>query len=288
MSRRYRLHQTFRYEYTAPIRDLRHRLIVVPPPFHGDQLRVDHRVAVTGAAVRTTTRVDGFANHVIEVRADDVAEAVEFDVRVELERGLRSAPAWLPASALGDRRYLEPSPLTAPSPALLDAARELGCGDHPALELAGRIARWVRAAMRYSFYATDVRTTAAGALALGAGVCQDYAHVMLAICRTAGLPARYVSGHLMGEGGSHAWVEVLVEDGAGGPGGGGRAVAVAFDPTHGRRAEAGYITVAVGRDYADVAPTSGTFESPGLGQLSCWKRLEVDDTDAEPAAASRD
>jgi transglutaminase-like putative cysteine protease len=272
VSRRYRLHQTFRYEYTAPIRDLRQRLIVVPPPVHGDQLRLQHRLAVDGAAVRTTTRVDGFANHVIEVRADLVREAIEFDIRLEVEGGLRSAPARLPLSALGDPRCLEPSPLTVPSPALLDAARQLGRDDCPALELAGRLARWVQANMRYCFDATDVYTPAARALALGAGVCQDYAHVMLALCRASGLPARYVSGHLVGEGGSHAWVEVLVEDG-----GGARAVAVAFDPTHGRRAETGYVTVAVGRDYADVAPTSGTFESPGRGRLSSWKRLDVDD-----------
>jgi len=50
-------------------------------------------------------------------------------------------------------------------------------------------------------------------------------------------------------------------------------VAVAFDPTHNRRAERGYLTVAVGRDYADVAPTSGTFEGTGPGVLSARKRL---------------
>ena len=205
-----------------------------------------------------------------------MGEAIEFDVRVEIERGLRSAPARLPLSALGDPCYLEPSPLTVPSPALLDAARELGRDDCPALELATRLARWVHDNMRYCFDATDVYTPAARAVTLGAGVCQDYAHVMLALCRAGGLPARYVSGHLVGEGGSHAWVEVLVEDA-----GGERAVAVAFDPTHGRRAETGYLTVAVGRDYADVAPTSGTFESPGRGRLSCWKRLEVDDRAGE-------
>jgi transglutaminase-like putative cysteine protease len=94
---------------------------------------------------------------------------------------------------------------------------------------------------------------------------------MLALCRAARLRARYVSGHLVGEGGSHAWVEVVARDNS--KRDGDRTVAVAFDPTHNRRAERGYLTVAVGRDYADVAPTSGTFEGTGPGVLSARKRL---------------
>ena len=112
-------------------------------------------------------------------------------------------------------------------------------------------------------------------MAGGKGVCQDYAHVMLALCRAARLPARYVSGHLFGEGGSHAWVEVVVRRPAAPA-----MVAVAFDPTHERRAEQGYFTVAVGRDYADVAPTSGTFEGKDPGVLSTLKRLRKADSDS--------
>ena len=115
---------------------------------------------------------------------------------------------------------------------------------------------------------TGVRTTASHALALGKGVCQDYAHIMLAICRLCGIPARYVSGHLLGEGGTHAWVEVLLPDSAA-PGG---AVAVPMDPTHNRRCGPTYITIAVGREYRDVAPTSGSFRAPYCGELTAFKR----------------
>ena len=100
-------------------------------------------------------------------------------------------------------------------------------------------------------------------------MCQDYAHCMVALCRLCGLPARYVSGHLLGDGGTHAWVEVLVQD----PSGAVRAVA--FDPTHDRRAGPRYVTVAVGRDYGDVPPTSGTFEGPYPGELTTHKRAAV-------------
>jgi transglutaminase-like putative cysteine protease len=132
--------------------------------------------------------------------------------------------------------------------------------------------------LRYEWGITNVRTTAVEAVAAGRGVCQDYAHVMLALCRAAGLSARYVSGHLIGEGGSHAWVEVVVPD----PCRPGQAQAVAFDPTHNRRAGWGYMTVAVGRDYADVAPTSGRYDGPCGGRLSSVKRLGVVATDPVP------
>ena len=66
--------------------------------------------------------------------------------------------------------------------------------------------------MRYGFGATDTGTAAAEALTIGQGLCQDYAHIMIALCREAGMAARYVSGHMLGEGGSHAWVEVLIQE----------------------------------------------------------------------------
>ena len=81
----------------------------------------------------------------------------------------------------------------------------------------------------------------------------------------------------MGEGGSHAWVEVVVNDRSTT----GEAVVVAFDPTHNRRAKQGYFTVAVGRDYAHVAPTSGTFEGSCPGLLSTRKRLSRANTDSD-------
>ena len=67
--------------------------------------------------------------------------------------------------------------------------------------------------MTYAYDVTTIRTTAAEAFAKRSGVCQDYAHVLLALTRGLGLPSRYVSGQLLGTGGSHAWVEVLVPDG---------------------------------------------------------------------------
>ncbi len=100
-----------------------------------------------------------------------------------------------------------------------------------------------------------------------------------------GLAARYVSGHLLGESGTHAWVEVVLPaNGADAAGDSDKTVAWPFDPTHGRRAGLGYVTVAIGRDYGDVAPTSGTYAASYPGQLSARKRVDLTSVEYGPAA----
>jgi transglutaminase-like putative cysteine protease len=91
---------------------------------------------------------------------------------------------------------------------------------------------------------------------------------MLALCHLVGLPARYVSGHLLGQGGTHAWVEVIVPRDR-------EAVAIPFDPCHARRGDTRYVTVATGRDYADVAPTSGTYIGPPGSRLTTNREVGV-------------
>ena len=275
----YLLHQHVRYEYPAPIRDLRHRLVIVPPVAHGDQRRLLHRVDISGALARTSTRLDQFGNHVIDVRAPRVAQAIDFEAWIVVERSSDGGCQLVPDKAASDRRLLDATPLTHPDRSLREVARGLARGNPGPFELARRINDWVHGELGYEHGVTDVKTTAAEALALGRGVCQDYAHVMLALCRLNGLPARYVSGHLLGEGGTHAWLEVLLPS----PDRAGCSVAVPFDPTHAGQPGLNYLTVAVGRDYADVAPTSGTFRAGYGGQLSARKRLGL--TEVEFAAA---
>lgn len=271
-------HQQLRYEYPEAVRGLKHRLMVLPPAVHGDQARREHRIAVAGAPAQMIERLDAFSNHVADIAAPRVERYVEFDVWSVVERSA-SVRHLVAERAVSDPRLVRPSALTGPDAALEAAARDLAVGPG-GLALAERINAWVYAALGYRDGATDVWTTAAGALAIGEGVCQDYAHVMLALARLCGLPARYVSGHLVGEGGSHAWVEVLIAGAPGQPG-----TAVAFDPTHNRRAGLEYLTVAVGRDYNDVAPTSGTYCSDAPGVLSVCKRLRVAALDLGPDPA---
>lgn len=116
---------------------------------------------------------------------------------------------------------------------------------------------WVRSRLTYRKGSTEVTSTAADALNGGTGVCQDYTHLMLAILRGMGIPARYVSGYLhpssdadigttaIGE--SHAWVEAWAGEWWG------------VDPTHGRPVGERHVVVGRGRDYGDVAPLKGIY-----------------------------
>ena len=264
------VHQRFRYEYPTRIRDLRHRLMVIPPARFGDQRRRLYRLHASEPG-EVITSIDSFANTVVDLQVPVVESAIEFEAWVGVERSRVPAPRLLPASWLNDARLLTPSDRTAPDRALAGAAAEVARHGAQGLELAELANAWVHRAMAYAHGVTDVRTTAAQALAAGSGVCQDYSHVMIAICRLLGLPSLYVSGHLLGEGGTHSWVEVLLpaSDGSG------QAEAWPLDPTHGRRAGLTYVTVAVGRDYDDVAPTSGSFRAAHGGSLSARKQVRL-------------
>ena len=266
----YLVRQTFRYEYPEPIRDLNHRLVVIPPERFGDQRRLWHDVSVASDGATLESRTDQFGNVVVQAFAPHVVDTIEFVAEVSVERHA-GRPHRIPDGWLADRYLLEPSDLTAADDRILQAADDLVDAGEWGLPLADRINDWVYQSLTYKHDVTNVRTTAAQALAAGAGVCQDYAHLMLAVCRACGLPSRYVSGHLLGQGGTHAWVEVLlpVRDGTG------DAVAHAFDPTHASRGGLGYVTVAVGADYSDVAPTSGWYRSGSRGRLYASKKVTL-------------
>jgi transglutaminase-like putative cysteine protease len=264
----YILRQSFRYDYDEPVKLLRQRLVIVPPIRHGGQHRRAHLLEVNGARARRRVGRDAHGNVVAWLRAERVAEAVEFRLTALVERVRADGPTVLPAEALRSPGLLRSTRLTAADDRLRDLSVELaGSADTP-LENAGRICDFVHSAITYEYGVTSVRTTAAEALAGGRGVCQDSAHVMLALCHLVGLPARYVSGHLLGQGGTHAWVEVIVPRAA-------NAVAVAFDPCNGGRADSGYVTVATGRDYSDVAPTSGSYIGMSRSRLTTDRRVGV-------------
>jgi transglutaminase-like putative cysteine protease len=264
----YVIEQSFRYEYDAPVESLRQRLVIVPPARHGSQYRRAHRLKVAGARARRSLRRDVHGNVVAWLRAEHVTQAVEFRLSAVVERVRDDGPTVLPAEALHSPGLLRPTRLTAADDRLRDLAADLAGSAGTPLENAERICDIVHHAITYGYGFTSVCTTAAEALAGGRGVCQDSAHVMLALCHLVGLPARYVSGHLLGQGGTHAWVEVIVPRAH-------EAVAVPFDPCNGRQAANGYVTIATGRDYSDVAPTSGSYVGTSRGHLTTNRRVGV-------------
>jgi transglutaminase-like putative cysteine protease len=164
--------------------------------------------------------------------------------------------------------YLMPSRFTQPSALLHALAGELQVvrRDDPL-----RFLRELNTAIYHHFeYAPDstrVDSPIDDALQERRGVCQDFAHVMIALVREIGIPCRYVSGYLFHRGGAndrsadsatHAWIEALL------PGLGW----VGFDPTNNLIAGERHIRVAIGRDYADVPPTRGVFKGKAESELT--------------------
>jgi transglutaminase-like putative cysteine protease len=276
----YVIQQRISYQYEGPVRRLRQRLMVQPREHHGDQWLVSRGVRIVDASpTRVRARSDDFGNHVIDVEVPYVAERVTFISSSVVER--RADRPHLAAGALlRDRRLLDFTTLTALDPDLEDLVSELRGTSLFGDELAMAACQRVFELMSYAYDVTSVRTTASEAFAKRTGVCQDYAHVLLALTRGLGLPSRYVSGQLLGTGGSHAWVEVLV------PNGEGRARVLTLDPTTGRTTGMTYVTIAVGRDYADIAPVSGSYLAPHAGVLTMSKRVTVKDVDTWSGARS--
>ncbi len=261
----YRLEQEFRYSYESAVRHVRQRLVVAPRRVHGGQRRRSFSLAIEGGESISSVSRDRFGNDVVNATLDGVDSVLVFTSTADVDVSGVAGRSAVPAAALSDARYLAPTALTRADRRLRQSASNLA-RTTSGTTLAALLCSWAHGAIEYGYGVTTVRTTAAEAAKGGHGVCQDFAHIMLALCRSAGLPARYVSGHLVGEGGSHAWVEVLTTD-ENGP------AAIAFDPTHDRRTTQHYLTVAIGRDYADVAPTSGTFEGSCGSMLTSTKRL---------------
>jgi len=158
--------------------------------------------------------------------------------------------------------FLQPSRFTDTDPATWRLAMEATAGRTDVWQAALAIMRFVHARLEYEPCSTHVHTPMRDVLTQGRGVCQDFAHVMIGLCRSVQIPARYVSGYLATESASatHAWTEVFI------PTIGWRAL----DPTHNRQSDESYVKIAVGRDYDDVPPVRGTYR----GTLS--RRMEVE------------
>ncbi len=144
--------------------------------------------------------------------------------------------------------YMYPSELTRPDEAMkewLDAIRE---EYDPECSFPEYLMHRLYQRLSYAQGLTHVGTTAAEAFGHGRGVCQDYAHIYVALCRMAGFPARYVAGMAVGEGATHAWAEVW-QDGAW----------IACDPTHDCAVDDRYIKLSHGRDFIDCSVDRGCF-----------------------------
>jgi transglutaminase-like putative cysteine protease len=200
---------------------------------------------------------------------------------------LSEAGDWADLDALtaGDDYWemLLPSQFAHSNEALEKLAKELKCERRGSpLELLTELNEGIYGLFAYVPNSTKVDSPIEEALLTRQGVCQDFAHIMIALARPLCIPCRYVSGYLFHreaedgprdrslEGASHAWVEALVP----------RLGWIAFDPTNNLIGGDRHIRVAIGRDYADVPPTRGVYKGEAHSELSV--AVTVSPSDAPP------
>jgi transglutaminase-like putative cysteine protease len=227
-----------------------------PLPFHVTRVEIDEPFDTLTIRTRFLAEAeeDGLGIHAPDLPIAEVT---------------RAALASADLGPWGPLHYLYASPLLGYSRAIADwAVPQLG-PDAPALDAALALAKAIQRDFRYDGKATEADTTVAEAFAIRAGVCQDFAHVLIVALREAGLPAAYVSGYLrttpppgkprlVGVDAMHAWVALWC-----GP----QRGWVGIDPTNGCLAGSGHIVAAFGRDYSDVAPIDGIFLGGGSQRL---------------------
>jgi transglutaminase-like putative cysteine protease len=273
------------YSYEASVASTRCAIRLTPRDSKGQRV-LESRVETAPLAETMRESVDFFGNRVVEatIREPHAQLRVSVSARVEVEREEPPAagltPAWeAVARAAGAARTLGPdspvhglfpsrqAPLHAPA---ADYARESFPPGRPALEGAEELMRRIKADFVYDPHATHVATPLADAFAARGGVCQDFAHIMIAGLRGLALPAAYVSGYirtapppgqprLEGADASHAWVAVWCGEPFGW---------IHLDPTNAMYVDGDHIVVAIGRDYADVAPIDGVVVGAGRQALS--------------------
>lgn len=265
------LHRT-RYRYAQAATLIVQALRAWPVDCAEQQIKT-WRVEVDGALLAPSC-VDGFGNRVATHTVDGKVDAVLISVRGQIEtrdcQGVHvdTNPLLPPAF------YIAGTELTAASPEI-HALAQTASGSGTTLDRMHLLSKGVRDRIEYRSEQTGVETTAAEALNLGAGVCQDHAQVMISAARTLGFAARYVSGYLCPAGeeaaASHAWAEVFVE-GLGW---------VGFDPANRQCPDERYVRIACGRDYRDAAPVRGV----RIGGLA--ETLEVQVQIAESGGAAQ-
>jgi len=239
-------------EYSAPVRDCARELRVFPPSQRGGQKVLALHWTCDPSPERCEETEDDFGNPILRLHHKNIAREFCFEMTLKTSHE-GSTPVvretGLPPNGIG--AFLMPSALCNFTPEIETAARKLQ-GATP-IEICDFVFRF----LEYSPGTTNLQTSASQSLQFRRGVCQDFAHMMIAICRALKIPARYISGFLPGEGASHAWCDVLQNN-----------EWLGLDPTHNREAHENYVFVASGRDFRDCVTVSGSFKGRATAKLT--------------------
>jgi transglutaminase-like putative cysteine protease len=241
------------YRYQEPVKYTAQTLRLTPRR-DGEQHTLAWSIQAPG---RRAEQVDAHGNitHLLTLEEPHREISIVVTGVVEI---IRTQDVLREQGGLSPLAYLAPTALTAASDRITALAREHLEGPGELRQRLYTLAKGVCAGVRYRPGTTTVEDSAAEAFERGEGVCQDQAHVLIACCRSVGIPARYVSGYLCSgntaEAASHAWVEAWLTEAQGWHG---------IDVTHVQAAGAAHCRLAVGRDYLDAAPVRGVRRGGG-------------------------
>jgi len=276
----YDVKQTTTCSYASPVAHARHVLRLTPVPRDGQRVHVSALQIVPEPAHRREGQ-DFFGNRLtwIEIEEPHETLTVKLMARVAVDALLEPAPLTTPAweavreeafatsdiGPLSPAHFLFPSRIVSLDPEIRDYIRQSFAPDRPVLDAAIELIGRMKSDITYEIGATTVTTTPPMSFALRRGVCQDFAHIMISGLRGIGLPAAYVSGYLrtvprkdatrlQGADAMHAWVLLWC----------GSAIGwIGLDPTNAVLASEEHVTLAIGRDYTDVAPMDGVILGSG-------------------------
>jgi transglutaminase-like putative cysteine protease len=264
-------HET-RFEYEGPAR-ASYNEVRLTPRTEQRQTALETKVTTLPAA-QQFAYLDYWGSHVVAFNVDRAHEVLTITGGALVDTQMADEPEHATWEEVADASltmadHLAHRLYTAPGPELDDLARRLRASTP--LETVRQAVDYAHGSLRYVRGVTDVHTSANEAYSDGAGVCQDFAHLALSLIKTAGVPARYVSGYLhpdakasVGEevtGESHAWIEVWTGRWWG------------YDPTNDCPVGERHVAVARGRDYADVPPVKGIYAGSAAHTMHVTVRM---------------
>ena len=286
----YRVSHTTQYTYAEPVSLSMHQVRLTPRASASQQVR-NTRLLIDPPASASSTREDYYGNvattfsvvdahHQLRVTAESLVTKMGGDGGHLLSPPLSDAMAQLrrreTQEELAAVEYQMESPLAPRGAAFTRFADPALLPDRSLLEGTAALMERIYRQFEYDPVATTVSTPVADVLDGRRGVCQDFAHLMIACLRSHGVPARYVSGYLVprpgivGAQASHAWVSAYC------PGVGW----VDFDPTNNVMPSDGHITLAWGRDFEDVSPFKGVTVGGGNHNVSVNVQLRTAEGDS--------
>ncbi len=287
------LHHETRYQYSPAVENA-HHIVHLQPPSSAAQTVLSHDLQINPAPGQRRDASDVFGNHrtffslygshpELCVSAHSVVQTHPLAApvrqasapwestreRYRYRAGSTFEAAW---------QFVFASPLAPRHAEFAEFALPSFTQSRPLADAAHDLMARIHHAMEYDSDATEVDTPALDALRQRKGVCQDFAHIMVACCRALGLPARYVSGYmltqpepgqprLIGCDASHAWASVFCPA-VDSPHDSSSGQWLDFDPTNKRVPQGDYITLATGRDYLDVSPLRGVIHGGAQHTLS--------------------